>query len=215
MVWAALSEMANIGEIIEKLDTTKPTMEMMVKVIRLKRAMAEDFAKVLDETLNGDQGGGRSKDSEAVIVNFEEQREDGTSELRKLVRQDITIKPDPRTNALMVMAPMESMAMLESLIQTFDKIPPQTAEIRLFPLVNADAEEVVERLEKIYEERRRRRGRGRTAVDLRRDRRCGRRGDHGRHRRRGRAAARRCASLPTDGRTPVIAAGHGVGPADG
>ncbi len=52
----------------------------------------------------------------------------------------------------MVMAPAGSMEMLESLISTFDRMPPVLAEIRLFPLVNADAEEVVSKLEDLFEE---------------------------------------------------------------
>jgi type II secretion system protein D len=44
------------------------------------------------------------------------------------------------------------MAMLESLILSIDRIPPTVAEIRMFPLANADAEEVVEVLENLFEE---------------------------------------------------------------
>ncbi|MBN1510859.1 MAG: hypothetical protein JXB13_02500, partial [Phycisphaerae bacterium] len=150
IVWAAPSEMANIAEIIHKLDTTQPGPEMMVKVIQLQRALAEDFAQVLDETLNGQGGGGQ--DEAAAIIKFETTLPDGRKEVRSLVRQDITIQADQKTNSLMVMAPAGSMEMLESLISTFDRMPPVLAEIRLFPLVNADAEEVVSKLEDLFEE---------------------------------------------------------------
>jgi hypothetical protein len=40
--------MANIGEVIAKLDTSTPAVEMMVRVIKLKQALAQDFAKLLE-----------------------------------------------------------------------------------------------------------------------------------------------------------------------
>ncbi len=161
VVWAAPSEMANIAEIIHKLDTTQPGPEMMVKVIRLQRALAEDFAKVLDETMIT-PGGGGSREEQAAIIKFEATLPDGRKEVRSLVRQDITIKADQKTNSLMVLAPAGSMEMLESLISTFDRMPPVLAEIRLFPLVNADAEEVVSKLEDLFEESG---GRGTSDID--------------------------------------------------
>ncbi len=148
VVWASDSEMDNIAAIIEKLDTTTPAVEMQMKVIQLKQAQAEDFAEVFTETLfNGES---QSDDSGAVIVSFKERRDDGTEVLRRLLRQDITITPDPRTNALMVMAPLDSMDMLEAMIRDFDRISPVTAEINIFPLANADAEDMVEKLDEIF-----------------------------------------------------------------
>ncbi|MCH8882294.1 MAG: hypothetical protein IIA41_02210 [SAR324 cluster bacterium] len=77
--------------------------------------------------------------------------EQGNERVRKLLRQDITIQADPRTNSLMVMAPSGSIAMLEAMIRDFDKIRPIRSEIRLFPLVNSDAENMVDRLEELFD----------------------------------------------------------------
>ncbi|NOT02856.1 MAG: hypothetical protein HOP29_19830 [Phycisphaerales bacterium] len=147
VVWASASEMENIAEIVGKLDTTKPAKEMMMRVVRLKQALAEDFAKVLDETL---KGGASGDEESAVILSFKEKAADGKEYVRKLLRQDITISPDTRTNSLMVLAPAESMDLLETMILDFDRIKPVTAEIRLFPLANADADGVVERLNDLF-----------------------------------------------------------------
>ncbi len=148
VVWASPSEMDNIATIVNQLDTAESVVEMTVKVIRLKQALAEDFAKILQDTLGvGDQQGDNES---AVILSFTETLDDGTEVLRKLMRQDITITPDPRTNSLMVMAPAESMDLLEAMIVDFDRVKPVTAEIRMFPLVNADADEVVQRLEDVF-----------------------------------------------------------------
>jgi len=148
IVWAAPSQMVNIAEVIERLDTAAPAVEMMIKVIQLKQALAEDFAKLLEETLIGDQAG--SDEERAVIVSFLEKDPNGKEILRKLLRQDIRIKPDPRTNSVMVMAPADSMSMLEAMILDFDRIRPVTSEIRLFPLMNSDAKTMVEQLTELF-----------------------------------------------------------------
>ncbi len=147
VVWAAPSQMANIRDIISRLDTAAPAVEMMIKVIQLKQALAEDFATLLEEVLKGKGGEG---EEEAVIVAFLEKDPSGKEILRKLLRQDISIKPDPRTNSVMVMAPSDSMAMLEAMIRDFDRIRPVTSEIRLFPLVNSDAKTMVDQLTELF-----------------------------------------------------------------
>ncbi len=149
IVWASKSEMENISSIIERLDTTNPAREMKVKVIQLRQALADDFAEVLQQTLVGEEGG--SDGEEAIIITFDEKQPDGSHITRKLLRQDIRIQSDPRTNSLMVMAPASSMDMLESMILDFDKVRPIRSELRLFQLVNADAQTMVDRMEELFQ----------------------------------------------------------------
>lgn len=149
IVWASPSQMTNISDVIQRLDTTSPAIEMMVKVIQLRQALAEDFATLLEDTIIGEGAG--TDEERAVIVSFLEKSADGKEIVRKLLRQDIKIKPDPRTNSLMVMAPADSMAMLESMIRDFDRIRPITSEIRLFPLINSDAKTMVDQLGEIFD----------------------------------------------------------------
>lgn len=149
IVWASPSEMSNIEDIIKKLDTSTPAVEMMIKVIQLKQALAEDFAQLLEEVITG--GGAGGDDERAVIVSFIQKDDKGRETIRKLLKQDISIQADPRTNSLMVMAPSNSMAMLEAMILDFDKIRPVTSEIRLFPLVNSDAETMADQLMELFE----------------------------------------------------------------
>lgn len=149
IVWASPSQMADVARMVAKLDTVRSGVERMVKVIQLKQALADDFATILQETLIGDAAG--SDDEEALIVSFWQEYDDGSRELRKLLRQDIKITPDPRTNSLMVMAPAESMDMLEALIRDFDRFRPVNSELRLFPLINSDAEAMVDQLTTMFE----------------------------------------------------------------
>lgn len=148
IVWAAPSEMMNIAEVIRRLDTSSPAVEMMVKVIQLKQALAEDFANLLEETFVGQNAGG--DDERAVIISFTGKDEQGREVVRKLLRQDIKVQPDPRTNSLMVMAPVDSMKMLEAMIRDFDQIRPVLSELRLFPLINSDAQSMVDQLTELF-----------------------------------------------------------------
>jgi len=149
IVWASPSQMMNIAEVIKRLDTSTPAVETMIKVIQLKQALAEDFADLLQRTVVGDDAG--SDDERAVIVSFLEKQRDGTEILRKLLRQDIKIEADPRTNSLMVMAPSDSISMLEAMIRDFDTIRPIRSEIRLFPLINSDTESMVDQLTELFQ----------------------------------------------------------------
>ena len=149
IVWASPSEMVNVSELIVRLDTATPAVEMMIKVIELKQALAEDFATLLEETLIGTEGEG--DDQRAVIVSWAQRDGHGEETLRRLLRQDIKITADPRTNSLMVMAPAESMEMLEAMIRDFDRIRPIRSELRLFPLINSDAESMIDRLTELFQ----------------------------------------------------------------
>ncbi len=149
IVWASATELENIYEVIKKLDTAKSGVTKVVKIIQLKQALAEDFASVLEEALIGDNPG--EDNEKAIFVTWEEKRHDGTVIERKMLRQDINVKADQRTNSLMVVAPKESIAMLEALIKDFDRMRPVTNEVRMFPLVNSDAQTMQERLTELFD----------------------------------------------------------------
>ncbi len=147
IVWASPAQMENIKEVIGRLDTVTPAVEMMVRVVQLKQALAKDFADLLQRALGAGEGGDEER---AVILAFSQKLSDGKEAIRKLLQQNIKIEADARTNSLMVVAPMDSMAMLEAMIRDFDTIRPVRSELRLFPLVNSSAEQMVEQLGEIF-----------------------------------------------------------------
>lgn len=148
IVWAAPAQMTQVAMMIHKYDGTPSGVEMGFTVINLEYAIATDLEDVLSNTLFGEE-----QDSEASVnVTFTVKKPDGTTEERRLVRQDVKFTAEPRTNSLFVSAPKESLAPLESLIREIDKIRPRIAEIRLFELNNADAETTVDMLTQLYED---------------------------------------------------------------
>ena len=148
IVWASPAEMENVGEVIGRLDKAKPVREMAVRLIQLKQALAEDFATLLEESIIGENAG--EDDEPAVILKQKYTDKHGNQAERTLLRQDISVKADPRTNSLLVTAPADSLAMLEEMIKDFDRVNPIRSEIRLFPLLNSDAESMVDQLTDIF-----------------------------------------------------------------
>ena len=96
-----------------------------------------------------DDGGG-SAAQQAFLISFKQTSPQGEEVLRKLLRQNIRITPDTRTNTLIVMAPPDSVDTLVQLIASLDNISPVTVEIEVFQLQKADATQVVDTLEKLF-----------------------------------------------------------------
>ena len=66
------------------------------------------------------------------------------------ILEDITIMPDPRTNGVLVTAPKESMGLIEELIRQLDSVPNPTAELKVMPLMNADAQAMLTTLQSFF-----------------------------------------------------------------
>jgi type II secretion system protein D len=152
LVWATEGQMEDIEQMIAQLDENRPSHELRLETIQLKQAMATELAEAINKAISGETEGGAAGDARsAMIFSFFTELPDGQRELRKLLRQDITVIPYQQTNTLLVMAPPDSADMLISLIQRLDQLPPITADIQVFKLINADVEQVIETLEKLFE----------------------------------------------------------------
>jgi type II secretion system protein D len=133
-----------VDSFVTKLDTTEPGKGAMVRVFRLQQAAAEDAADLLDQVLEG-----QDTDNQVMLIFQKDNPEIGQETLRAM-KNEVVVRPDPRTNALIVTAPPDSMPMMEALIEAID-MSPDTARIRVFQLVNADAEQMVEMLQELFE----------------------------------------------------------------
>ena len=173
IVFASPSMMSNIRTIVAQLDNSKPKSELAMRTFRLHQAQAEELSKLLEEFFEA-AGAGESEDAKQLIIQFSPTDPvtgkpvidpiTGATLVKTLVHQDITIKPDKYTNSLMVMAPKDHIDMLQMLIEMLDSIEPVTAEIVPFKLRNADAEEMRELLENLFETEGGDGERGRTLI---------------------------------------------------
>ena len=65
---------------------------------------------------------------------------------------DVRINADPRSNSVIVSAPKSTMILMKALIRALDQAPTATAAIKVFALINADAEQSVELLTTLFED---------------------------------------------------------------
>jgi type II secretion system protein D len=166
IIWSTPSDFTDVKEIVQKLDNINTERKVEMRLFRLQNSLAEDLANMLINHLKaagtgtsvtdsegGGGGGGGGEDEEAVLVTLQV-IDPITHEFkeRTLLRQDITVTPDAKSNTLMVTAPRDgSIDMLESLIRTLDEIKPLTAQIKVYQLQNASAEEMKAQLEELFQ----------------------------------------------------------------
>ncbi|MCY2968963.1 MAG: hypothetical protein NT069_35945, partial [Planctomycetota bacterium] len=90
------------------------------------------------------------RDVKSAILEFVDAAGKKERAMRSGLVSDIRISPDARTNSIVVTAPPESIPLIESLIKRLDKPSGAVAEIKVFPLSNADASGMVSLLEGLF-----------------------------------------------------------------
>ena len=67
------------------------------------------------------------------------------------LKEGVLITPDPRTNSLVVSAPVDNMPLIEQIIVKLDSSSPQIAQIKVFQLTNADARQMSDVLSNLFQ----------------------------------------------------------------
>jgi general secretion pathway protein D len=178
IVQARPRDMAEVSMLINDLDTLGSDSVNQLRIFPLKNALADELAVTLQQAIiavltparvqaqnqglggggAGGFGGGANqqiqnedlRDVKSSIIEFlDAEGEDGRA-VRSGIISDIRINPDARTNSIVVTAPAESIALIETLIKRLDKPASAVAEIKVFPLSNADASGMVALLEGLF-----------------------------------------------------------------
>lgn len=153
----------DIEETIRQLDEITPGANTVLKHFKLEQADAEDAGNLLRNILalqSGSVGGTRGgagvggtaaqeEAARAVMLIYQRQYPEQGLETLRALRASVTVIDDVRTNSLYILAPPESMPLMESLVAAVD-IPPDAAKVRVFALRNSTAEEMVRMLEALF-----------------------------------------------------------------
>jgi len=144
IVSAGQADIKRIAELVKKLDTDQVTQVNEIHVFTLTNARATQLSIILTEILNTKPTSltGQSP-SRQSLLQFIGQTPDGKELLTSALKEGILIAPDVRANAIVVSAPVEYMKLLQQLIGRLDATSPQVATIRVFPLRNADARQMM------------------------------------------------------------------------
>jgi type II secretion system protein D len=139
------------ARVVEQIIATEPGQSSVVRIFKLDQADAEDAAELLNNILQGEGSGGGGSTSDAlnqVILMYQEK--DGRT--YQAMRSDIVVIADVRTNSLVVTSPAPAVPLMQSLVTAID-VPPDAARIRVFALRNSDAQQMVDMLTELFEER--------------------------------------------------------------
>lgn len=143
IVRAVPRDMKQVKALVTKLDVAGTEAVNQVRTFKLRFTKANDLNGIIQRAINAarGQGPGKSKALELLTVDA-----NGRQLLKSGVLHDVELTPDPRTNSLIVSAPEESMELLEALIKQLDREPEDKAQIKVFRIVNGDAEALIRML---------------------------------------------------------------------
>lgn len=152
-----------VRDLVARIDTTSPLAVQSVRRIELKTANAFEVVQLLDEVLSGRAiSGARTRSGQAVKLRFYRQKLleelDGLAEEEKyteteidaVIREQVALTPELRTNSVLVSAPPNVMAFIESMISDLDTTTAGTRQIEKFRLINADARAMADVLRNLF-----------------------------------------------------------------
>lgn len=157
VVQANPRDLSEIAEMIKGVDSEQAGSVSRLRVFPLKSAVADELATFLNNAIQSTlaaptmrattgltgqpqgqaQGTTATQQAKATVLEFLAEGSDTL--IRSGLLNDIRFNADPRTNSLLVTAPEQSMPLVEELIRILDRPSSALAEIKVFPLKNADA----------------------------------------------------------------------------
>lgn len=170
IIQARPRELAEVQLLIKQVDKSDSGATHQARTLALQHASATELATFLttaiQSTLNpptattgggfgGGGGGGQNsqslRDTKSVVLEFLQTSGDVKRLVKSGLLTDIRISGDPRTNMLLLVAPKESMPMLEELVRALDQPSNAVASVKMLPLKNADASAAVSLLTSLFE----------------------------------------------------------------
>ncbi|MFW6155541.1 MAG: secretin N-terminal domain-containing protein, partial [Planctomycetota bacterium] len=151
IVSGGTADVERIGQIVDKLDAGNVTHVMEIRVIPLGQADATELADLLDETLTtAPKAPGGDDATRQAMMQFIRRLPGGKEVVSRALQEGVLITPDPRANALVVVAAADSMNLLTNLIEALDSVAAPAAQVRMFRLNNADAAQMATVLSELF-----------------------------------------------------------------
>ncbi len=151
---------------VAQLDGAKPNSVVEIKYLPLASANVIETVNLIQTVLSGSSIAGGANSQQAIVLKYLRQiggkvgatgadgavPADGPIEMEvsAAVRQSISLTPDIRTNTIIARAPKESMELIERMVKDLDGSSSGSQNIRVFKLVNADAEQMARILGELF-----------------------------------------------------------------
>ena len=151
IVSAGESDIKRLEELIQKLDTEQVARINEIRIFPLTFARAAELSTILNSVLNTNPRNlTETSTARQSLLQFITQTPDGENLVSSALKEGILITPDPRSNSLVVSAPVDYMEFLDSMIKRMDQSSPQEAKIQIFSLKNADARQMAQVLTALF-----------------------------------------------------------------
>ena len=160
VVRASQRDLLEVESLIRQLDVTDvgDGFELELRIFPLQNTQAADLIQVLQEIIIGGATGGQQG---GFGGGFGGQQALGAAvgqtpasiilgDLRSGILSEVRLTADLTGNTVIVAAPIESMDLIEHLILTLDRPAGISAEIKVFPVLNGDATQLVEMLRTLF-----------------------------------------------------------------
>ena len=158
---------------LNEIDVADTPAANVVKVIPLRNTLAEDMAIVIQDAINGQQanaGRGFNPNQQAQLqddtgsgqINPEESNLRSTALTLQTIGKngevitsgilfDVRVTADRNSNSLVVSAPADSMELVEALVEQLDRVADAETQIKVFQILNGDAETLLTMLENLFQ----------------------------------------------------------------
>ena len=151
VVSAGVNDLKRIEELAKQLDTDQLKRVSEIRVFGLKYARATELALLLNTALNTKPENLTSQSADRQeLLQFITRTQEENDLVTTGLKEGVLITPDPRTNSLVVSAPVDNMPLIEQLIAKLDSSSPQIAQIKVFQLTNADARQMADVLSTLF-----------------------------------------------------------------
>jgi type II secretion system protein D len=152
VVSAGENDLKRIEELAKQLDTDEIKRVSEIRVFGLKHASATNLALLLNTALNTKPESLTSQSADRQeLLQFITRTEAENELITTGLKEGVLITPDPRTNSLVVSAPVDNMPLIEQIIAKLDSSSPQIAQIKVFKLLNADARQMADVLSNLFQ----------------------------------------------------------------
>lgn len=143
IVRASPGDLAEVDLLISRLDHGGSAAVRQARIFKLKNTLAADLAGTLQNAISAAAGG--IGDQASAVLELLTADVASQKLIKSGLLQDVIVTPDPHTNSLLVTGPADSMDLLAALIEQLDT-PTAVAQIKVFKIVNGDANSLIEML---------------------------------------------------------------------
>ena len=143
VIWSSRTNVAVLTALTKLLDVVPLGEKILLRLVVLENADAEDVAKMLTALFREGKKMARPKVGPKVVM--------PEGAMGKALVSSVNFAADARTNTLILSGLGESLALVEAMIRRIDEAPTKAeAELRIFSLTHAKADEVATTLNRVF-----------------------------------------------------------------